>query len=201
MIRPGPRAAGRGSTRPACQTGFRDRQRGEWLGDLAAAGWAIDDDVQSVLIPGAVDSGPGDVAWSFTAHTGGLVLEFGALRYGDRASSQYFVRRATYPQAPTTLLLAAGIVAGARRGRAAVRVSAPTVVLFALVPAAFLLVAREFAGPLAAEVWPPAWYWLFVVGGERPYVYASLATILAVWVALLPTIQAPIPAPRWEYAP
>jgi hypothetical protein len=171
--------------------------------------------VHSVLPIGVEGIGPADTAWSFTAHTGGLVLEFGASRYGDRTSGQYYVRRTTYPKAPTVPLLAAGMVAGAagwlaacslyrrvgaRRGRAAVRVSAPTVVLFALVPAAFLLVAREFAAPLAGEIWPPAWYWLFVVGGERPYVYAALTTIFAVWVALLPTIHSPVKPPHWEYA-
>jgi hypothetical protein len=167
-------------------------------------------------VPSApVDTGPTDAAWSLTAHTGSLVLEFGASRYGARTSRQYYVRRTTYPRAPTMLLLAAGMVAGAagwlaacslyrrvgaRRGRAAVRLSVPTVVVFALAPGAFLLVAREFAAPLAEEVWPPAWYRLFVVGGERPYVYAALTTIFAVWVALLPTIHAPVKAPRWEYA-
>jgi hypothetical protein len=74
------------------------------------------------------------------------------------------------------------------------------VVLFALAPAVFLLVAREFAAPLADEVWPPVWYWLFVTGGEHPFVYAALTAILAVWVALLPTIHAPVKAPHWEYA-
>ncbi|RSM49979.1 hypothetical protein DMB66_43830 [Actinoplanes sp. ATCC 53533] len=182
---------------------------------LAEAGWTIDEDVHSVLVPGGVDSRPTDAAWGFTAHTGGLLLEFGASRYSDRTSGRYDVRHTTYPHAPTMLLLAAGMVAGAagwlaacslyrrvgaRRGRAAVRVSAPTVVLFALVPAAFLLVARELAAPLAEEVWPPAWYSLFVLGGERPYVYAALTTIFAVWVALLPTIHAPVKPPHWEYA-
>jgi len=182
---------------------------------LAAAGWTIDENVHSALTADAVDIGPDDAAWSFTAHTGGLALEFGASRYSDRTSRHYYLQRTTYPRAPTMLLLAAGMVTGAagwlaacslyrrvgaRRGRAAVRVSASTVVLFALAPATFLLVAREFAAPLAEEVWPPAWYWLFVVGGEHPYVYATLTTIFAVWVALLPTIHAPVKAPHWEYA-
>jgi hypothetical protein len=53
--------------------------------------------------------------------------------------------------------------------------------------------------PLADETWTPAWYFLFVAGGQRPYLYAVLIALLAVWVALLPTIRAPIKAPRWEY--
>lgn len=182
---------------------------------LTAAGWTIDEDVTSALTPGAVDFRPTDTAWSFTAHTGTLVLEFGASRYSDRTSSQYYVRRTTYPHAPTMLLLTAALLAGAagwvaacslyrrvggRRGRAALRASASTVVLFALMPAAVLLVARDFAAPLAHEVWPPAWYWLFVTGGEHPYVYAASTAIFAVWLALLPTIHAPIKAPHWEYA-
>jgi hypothetical protein len=182
---------------------------------LAAAGWSIDEDVTSALTPDAVDFSQADVAWVFTAHTSALVLEFGASRYKDQTSSQYYVRRTTYPKAPVTVLLTAAMVAGAagwlaacslyrrvggRQGRAAVRASTPTVVLFALVPTAFLLVARKLADPLAHEVWPPAWYWLFVTGGQHPFVYAALITVLAVWVALLPTIHAPVKAPRWEYA-
>jgi hypothetical protein len=181
---------------------------------LTNADWTIDEDVHSALPADAVGIGPADAEWSFAARKGGLVLEFAASRDSDRVSLQYYVRRATYPHAPTMLLLAAGLVAGAAgwlavcslyrrvgalRGRAAVRVSSPTVALFALVPAACLLVAREFAAPLAAEAWPPVWYRLFVVGGDRPYVYAALTAIFAIWVALLPTIHAPVTASRWEY--
>jgi hypothetical protein len=174
---------------------------------LAAAGWTIDNDVRTDLMP---DNGATDTGWSFTAHTGGLVLEFGAWRYPDRTSSQYYVRRTTFPRAPALPLLAAALVSGLaacalyrrigdRRGRAAIRASAPTVLLFAVAPTVLLLVAREFAGPLADETWPPAWYLLFVAGGEHPWVYAALTTVFAVWVALLPTIHAPLEAPRWEY--
>ena len=182
---------------------------------LAAAGWTIDEDVRSALSADAVDIGPDDAAWGFTAHTDTLLLDFGASRYSDRTSSGYYLRRTTYPHAPTVLLLAAGMLTGAagwiaacslyrrvgtRRGRAAVRAAAPTVTLFAVAPAIFLLVARELAAPLADETWPPAWYGLFVVGGEHPWIYAALAAIFALWVALLPTIHAPVKAPHWEYA-
>ena len=45
----------------------------------------------------------------------------------------------------------------------------------------------------------------FILGGAGVTILLSvvsiiLATILAVWVALLPTIQTPIRAPHWEYA-
>jgi hypothetical protein len=105
---------------------------------LIEAGWIIDENVHSALSADAVDIGPADAAWSFTAHTDGLVLDFGASRYNGRTSLGYDVRRTTYPHAPTMLLLTAGMVAGAagwlaacslyrrvgaRRGRATVRVS------------------------------------------------------------------------------
>jgi hypothetical protein len=169
---------------------------------LAATGWTIDEDVHSDLTA--------DVAWTFTAHSGVRVLEFGAWRYPDHTTSQYVVRRTTYPRAPMLPLLAAAMVAGAagwiaacssyRRGRSVVRGSVPLVATFAVLPSVFLLVAREFAAPLGDEGWTPWWYLLFVTGGERPYMYAALTATLAIWLALLPTLHAPIKAPHWEYA-
>ena len=183
---------------------------------LAAAGWAVDDDVHSALDPGAVSFTPTDTAWSFTAHNAGLVLEFGATRYsGQPASSFYYLHRTTYPHAPVLLLLSAGALAGLagwlaacslhrrvgdRRGRAALRAASPTVAAFAVVPTAFLLVAREFAAPLTERGWTPAWFFLFVRGGEQPYGYAVLISVFAVGVAMSTTIHAPIRPPHWDYA-
>jgi hypothetical protein len=186
--------------------GARDR--------LAAAGWTIDEDVHTDITSDIVGLTADDVAWSFRAHSDGLVLDFSVWRYAGRTASQYYLRRTTFPRAPVVLLLAAGAAAGLagwfaacslyrrigrRRGGAAVRAAVPTVALFSVLPAAFMLVAREFAAPLAVEEYTPPWYVVFVTGAERPYAYAALAVIFGLWLALLPSIQAPAAAPHWEY--
>jgi hypothetical protein len=182
---------------------------------LAAAGWTIDDDVHYDLDPATVDVNLAtDTSWAFTAHTADLTLEFGAWRYGTNTTSYYGLGRTTYPRPPATVLLAAAAVAflagwlaacrlsrrvAGLRNRAAMRAAIPTIVALAVAPAAFLLVNRLVA-PIPDESSPPRWYLLFVEGGDNAYFYAATVAVLALGLALRPTIREPIRAIPWEYA-
>ncbi|UQU67829.1 hypothetical protein COUCH_16800 [Couchioplanes caeruleus] len=169
---------------------------------LRARGWTVDTDVHDEMTPDVVGVDLAhDSLWRFTAHRDHLTLDVSTGRYRNQATASYLVRPATYQHLHTLPVLAAGAPAtlaawlaacrlhrraARRRGLPQLTAAAGVIVSFAVLPMAGLLIAAPHATPLTDEPVAPWWYTLLVTGGDRPYVYATLVTVLAIWLAGLP---------------
>jgi hypothetical protein len=173
---------------------------------LRSAGWTIDTDLHSTFTADIVGIDlTRDVDWRFDAHRDDRTLAFTTWRYGDRTAAVYEVHRTAVPHLNLLLVLAAGgpavfvgWLAGCRLHRrvdrrgvpAALRGAAVVIAPHAVLPAAALLIATRYTPGLGPEPEPPTWYSMLVVGGDHPYGYVAALTILALWLALLPTYRA-----------
>ncbi|WP_199512507.1 hypothetical protein [Nucisporomicrobium flavum] len=169
---------------------------------LRARGWTIDTDVHDELTPDVVGVDlTRDSLWRLTAHRDRLTLDVTTGRYHDQATASYLVRPVTYQHLPALPLLAAAAPAALaawlaacrlhrraarRRGFPQLTAAAGVIVCFAALPMTGLLLAAPHAATLTDEPLAPWWYTLFVTGGDRPYVYAALVTVLAIWLTGLP---------------